>query len=139
MGLKLQLVRDGKTILEIPLNPTDWPKEKLETEFEAFEEDFQKISSMFDALSNHTRLKMMRRLVEEEDSTMSFANFMKDLDLNPKTVWENSRKLSDGGFLTKTGRGTYHCSEFGQSAFLTMSLVLRRLLEHFEEMEDYRR
>ena len=44
MGLKLQLVRDGQTILEIPLDPTDWPKEKLETEFEAFEEDFQRIS-----------------------------------------------------------------------------------------------
>ena len=139
MGLKLRLVRNGKTILEIPISPTDWTKDQLETEFEAFEEDFQKISSMFEALSNHTRLKMMRRLVEEEDSTMTFSNFMKDLDLNPKIVWENSRKLRDGGFLTKTGRGTYHCSEFGQSAFLTMSVVLRRILEHFEEIENYRR
>ena len=139
MSLKLRLVRDGKTIMEIPISPTDWAKDQLETEFEAFEEDFQKISSMFEALSNHTRLKMMRRLVEEEDSTMTFSNFMKDLDLNPKTVWENSRKLRDGGFLTKTGRGTYYCSEFGQSAFLTMSVVLRRLLKHFEEIENYRR
>jgi len=88
--LKLRLVRNGKTILEIPISPTDWTKDQLETEFEAFEEDFQKISCIFEALSNHTRLKMMRRLVEEEDSTMTFANFMKDLDLNPKTVWENS-------------------------------------------------
>ncbi|MCW4035047.1 MAG: hypothetical protein NWF03_06745 [Candidatus Bathyarchaeota archaeon] len=136
MTLKLQLVRDGKIILEIPLSPMDWPKEKLETEFEAFEEDFQKFSSMFDALSNQTRLRMMRRMVQEEDGTMSFAGFMHDLDLNPKTVWENSRKLSDGGFLKKTGRGTFHCSEFGQSAFITLSLALRRLLESLEEMED---
>ena len=136
MNLKLQLVRDGKTILEIPLSPLDWPKDQLETEFKAFEEDFQRFSNMFDALSNQTRLRMMRRLVEEDDSTMNFADFMKDLDLNPKTVWENSRKLSDGGFLTKTGRGTYHCSDFGQSAFLTLSLALRRLLESLEEIED---
>ena len=136
MTLKLQLVRDGKVILEVPLSPTDWPKEQLETEFKAFEDDFERFSSMFDALSNHTRLKMMRRHVEEEDSTMNFADFMKDLDLNPKTVWENSRKLSDGGFLTKTGRGTYSCSEFGQSAFMTLSLALRRLLESLEEMEN---
>ncbi len=114
----------------------DWSKDQLEEEFKAFEEDFERFSSMFDALSNQTRLKMMRRLVEEEDSTMNFADFMKDLDLNPKTVWENSRKLSDGGFLTKTGRGTYHCSEFGQSAFLTLSLALRRLLESLEEIEN---
>jgi DNA-binding transcriptional ArsR family regulator len=136
MTLTLQLLRDGKIILQVPLSPMDWPKDQLETEFTAFEEDFQRFSSMFDALSNHTRLKMMRRLVEEDDSTMNFADFMKDLDLNPKTVWENSRKLSEGGFLTKTGRGTYRCSEFGQSAFLTLSLALRRLLESLEEIEN---
>ena len=139
MTLKLQLVRDGKMILEVPLSPMDWPKDQLETEFKAFEEDFERFSNMFVALSNQTRLKMMIRLVEEEDRTMNFADFMKDLDLNPKTVWENSRKLSDGGFITKTGRGTYHCSEFGQSAFLTLSLALRRLLASLEEIENIRK
>ncbi len=139
MTLRLQLVRDGKMILDVPLSLMDWPKDQLETEFKAFEEDFERFSNMFVALSNQTRLKMMIRLVEEEDRTMNFAAFMKDLDLNPKTVWENSRKLSDGGFITKTGRGTYHCSEFGQSAFLTLSLALRRLLASLEEIENIRR
>jgi DNA-binding transcriptional ArsR family regulator len=139
MNLKLQLVRNDKVILEIPLSPVDWSKEQLETEFEAFEQDFQRFSNMFEALSNETRLKMMRRLVEEEDRTMNFADFMRDLDLNPKTVWENSKKLSEGGFLKKTGRGTYRCSEFGQSAFLTLSLALRRLIESLEEIESMRR
>jgi DNA-binding transcriptional ArsR family regulator len=137
MTLKLQLVRDGKIILEMPLSPMDWSKNQLETEFKAFENDLERFSSMFGALSNQTRLKMMRRLVEEEDNTMNFADFMKDLDLNPKTVWENSKKLSDGGFLTKTGRGTYRCSEFGQTTFLTLSLALRRLLKSIEELENY--
>jgi DNA-binding transcriptional ArsR family regulator len=139
MTLKLQLVRDGKIILEMPLSTMDWSKDQLETEFKAFENDLERFSSIFGALSNQTRLKMMRRLVEDEDSTMNFADFMKDLDLNPKTVWENSKKLSDGGFLTKTGRGTYSCSEFSQSAFLTLSLALRRLLESLEEIENLRR
>jgi len=139
MTLKLQLIRDGKMILDMPLSPMDWPKDQLEQEFEAFEEDFERFSNIFGALSNQTRLKMMRRLVVEEDSTMNFADFMKDLNLNPKTVWENSRKLSDGGFLKKTGRGTFHCSEFGQSTFMTLSLVLRRLLESLDEIENYRR
>ena len=121
----------------MPLSPMDWSKDQLETEFKAFENDLERFSSMFGALSNQTRLKMMRRLVEEEDSTMNFADFMKDLDLNPKTVWENSKKLSDGGFLTKTGRGTYTCSQFGQTTFLTLSLALRRLLESLEELENY--
>ena len=136
MPLKLQLVRDGKIILEVPLSPMDWPKDQIEEEFSAFEDDYERLSNMFSALANQTRLRMMKRLIENEDSTMNFADFMKELDLNPKTVWENSRKLSDGGFLTKTGRGTYQCSEFGQSAFLTLSLVLRRLLESMDEMEE---
>jgi len=139
MSLKLQLLRDGKIILEVPLSPMDWPKDQLETEFKAFEDDFERFSNMLSALCNQTRLKMMRRLVEEEDRTMNFTDFMKDLDLNPKTVWENSRKLSEGGFITKTGRGTYHCSEFGQSVFLTLSLALRRLLASLEEIENIRR
>ncbi len=136
MNIKLQLVRDGKKILEIPLSPLDWPKDQLETEFKEFEDDFQKFSNIFDALANQTRLKMMRRLVEAEECTMNFADFMRDLGLNPKTVWENSKKLSDSGFITKTGRGTYYCSEFSQSAFLTLSLALRRLLESLEEIEN---
>lgn len=139
MSLKLQLVRGDKVILEIPLSPMDWSKEQLETEFEAFEEDFTRFSNMFEALSNETRLRMMRKLVEEEDRTMNFIDFMRELDLNPKTVWENSKKLREGGFLEKTGRGTYSCSEFGQSAFLTLSLALRRLVESLEEMENLRR
>lgn len=137
MTLKLQLVRDGKIILEMPLSTMDWSKDQLETEFKAFENELERFSNIFGALSNQTRLKMMRRLVEDEDRTMNFADFMKDLDLNPKTVWENSKKLSDGGFLTKTGRGTYRCSQFGQTTFLTLSLALRRLLESLEELENY--
>jgi len=133
-SLKLKLFRGDEVILEVPLSVLDWPKEQLETEFEAFEEDFNRFSCMFEALSNMTRIKMMRKLIEEEDRTMNFAGFIHDLDLNPKTVWENSRKLKDGGFLKKTSRGKYQCSEFGQSAFLTLSIVLRRILDSIEEV-----
>ncbi len=133
-SLKLKLLRGDKVIVEVPLSILDWPKEQLETEFKAFEEDFKRFSCMFDALSNMTRIKMMRKLIAEENRTINFAGFMHDLDLNPKTVWENSRKLRDGGFLKKTSRGTYHCSEFGQSAFLILSLILRRILDSIEEV-----
>lgn len=136
MRLKLRLVRDGETIFEMPLSPMDWSRDELEREFKTTEGDFQGLSKIFDALSHETRLRMMRRLVEEEDQTLSFAEFMRDLNLNPKTVWENSRKLREGGFLEKTSRGKYRCSEFGQTAFMLMSLALRRLMESLEEMEE---
>jgi Mn-dependent DtxR family transcriptional regulator len=79
---------------------------------------------------------MMRRLIEEENHTMSFADFMKDLNLNPKLVWENSKKLEQGGLLEKTERGKYSISQFGQTAFIMMSLALRHLMESIEETEE---
>lgn len=137
MKLKLQLVRDGEVIFEMPLSPMDWPRKQLENELEAAEEGFPRFSKIFDAFSNETRLRMMRRLLEEEDLTVSFADFMRDLDLNPKLVWENARKLSRGGLLKKTGRGQYCCSDFGQRAFMMMSLVLRHLVETLEELDEF--
>jgi len=137
MRLKLQLVKDDKVIFEMPLSPMDWSRKRLEDELESVEEQFQRFSKIFDALSNETRLRMMRRLLEEEDGTMRFADFMQDLDLNPKLVWENARKLREGGFLKKTGRGKYKCSEFGQRTFMMMSLALRHLMETLEELEEF--
>jgi len=137
MKLKLQLVRNGEVLFEIPLSPTDWPKEQLENELEALEDDFQGFSSIFDALSHETRLRMMKRLMEEEDRTINFADFMRDLNLNPKIVWENAKKLTEGGLLEKVDRGIYRCSDFGQRRFILISFAFRRLIEALEEMENY--
>jgi DNA-binding transcriptional ArsR family regulator len=133
MKLKLQLVQDGKKLFEIPLSPKEWSRESLEDEFRTAE-SFQKFSKIFTALSHETRLRMMQQLMESEDRTLSFADFVQDLDLNPKIVWENSRKLEEGGLLEKTGRGRYACSEFG-GTFMMLSLALRRLIVSIDEME----
>jgi DNA-binding transcriptional ArsR family regulator len=135
MKLKLRLVRDEKTLIEIPLSPGDWSKKDLEEELREPEESFHTLSKIFDALSHETRLRMMGRLIESRDQTLSFADFMQDLDLNPKIVWENSRKLEEGGLLEKTARGKYVCSEFGQT-FVMMSLALRRLIESLTDEEE---
>ena len=135
--LKLQLIQDNKTLLEIPLSPQDWSKEDLENEFNEVEDYFERFSKFYDALSHETRLRMMKRLIEEENHTMRFADFMRELDLNPKTVWENSRKLEEGGLLEKKGRGKYSCSNFGQTAFIMINFALRRLVEFLEGIEDY--
>jgi DNA-binding transcriptional ArsR family regulator len=136
MELKMQIVRDGKVIMEMPLSTSDWPRKTLETELKAAEEEFERASKVFEAFSNETRFKMMRRLLEEEDRTLGFGDFMRDLDLNPKLVWENARKLREGGLLHKISRGKYSCSEFGQRAFVLMGLALRRLRESLDELEE---
>jgi DNA-binding transcriptional ArsR family regulator len=135
LRLKLQLVRDGDVVFELPLSPEDWRRKEVEGEFRVVSEDFERFSRIFDALSNETRLEMMRMMLGEEDG-LSFADFMKGLNLNPKIVWENSRKLIDGGLVEKTGRGQYSCSEFGEKAFIMMSLALRRLIDSLEKIDD---
>ena len=42
MKLKLQLVRNGEVLFEVPLSPTDWSREQLEDELDAFESDCQR-------------------------------------------------------------------------------------------------
>jgi predicted transcriptional regulator len=69
----------------------------------------------------------------EEESGLSFSDFVRDLNLNPKIVWENSKKLIDNGLVEKTGRGQYSCSELGERAFVLMSVTLRRLIDSLEE------
>jgi len=125
-------VRDGDVVFELPLSPEDWRNEEVQKEFRVVSEDFKKFSRIFDALSNETRLKMMRRMLEEE-SSLSFSDFVRDLNLNPKIVWENSKKLIDNGLVEKTGRGQYSCSELGERAFVLMSVTLRRLIDSLEE------
>jgi DNA-binding transcriptional ArsR family regulator len=137
MKLKLQLVRDGEVVFEVPLSLTEWPRDQLEDELKAFEADFQRFSKFFDALFHETRLRIMKRLVEKENHTMNFADFIRDLNLNPKIVWENTRKLREEGLLEKVERGKYRCSEAGQTGFILISFALRHLMEVLEEIESF--
>lgn len=136
MKLRLLLVGDSKVLFEIPLSMNDWPKERLENELTSFEEEFDKFSRLFDALSHETRLRMMKRLFEDEDRKIGFGDFMKDLDLNPKIVWESTKKLRESGLLVKSEDGKYRCSELGEAQFLMLSLALRRLLQAMQEFEE---
>jgi len=136
MKLRLLLVGDGKVLFEVPLSMNDWPKERLENELTSFEEEFDKFSRLFDALSHETRLRMMKRLFEDKDRKIGFGDFMKDLDLNPKIVWESTKKLRDSGLLVKSEDGKYRCPELGEAQFLMLSLALRRLLQTMQEFEE---
>jgi len=135
--LKLQILRDDKVIFEMPLSYADWERERLENALETMETDFQRYSKIFNALSNKTRLMMMKQLLKRRNRVITFTDFMRDLNLNPKLVWENTRKLREGGLVVKVGRGRYRCSRFGETSFMMMSLVLRQLLESREEFETF--
>jgi len=134
MKLKIQLLKDNKVVFEMPLSMDEWPRHRLENELASFEKELERFTRLFDALSHETRLRMMTRLFGDDDQTLSFADFMRDLDLNPKIVWEATRKLREGGLLIKSPDGRYRCSDPGAAEFLMLSLALRRLLKAMEEL-----
>ena len=134
MKLRLQLIKDNKIILDMPLSMDEWPRKRLENELDSFEQEISKFSRLFDALSHETRLRMMTRLFVHDEQALGFADFMRDLDLNPKTVWESTRKLHEGGLLIKSSDGKYRSSDPAGAEFLMVSLVLRRLLQVIEEL-----
>ncbi len=131
-NMRLMLSKDGSVVFEIPLSREAWPKEFLDDEMRTIEEDFQRFSKLFDALSHKNRLRMMKHMLEEENVTVRFAEFIRDLDLNPKLVWENTRKLRESGLIEKSDNGKYRCSPFGEASFTVLNLVLKRLEEMFE-------
>ena len=134
MRLRLQLTKNGEVVFEMPLSIEDWTKRGLASELTSAEREFKRFSKLFDALSHETRLKMMKRLLEEDNRTLGFGDFMRDLRLNPKTVWENTRKLQEGGLLVKSKDGKYRFSEPGVAEFLMLSFALRRLFKTTEEL-----
>ena len=136
MKLRLLLAKDNEILFEIPLSMEDWPKEHLAQELASFEREFDQFSKLFQALAHQTRLRMMKRLFEDDDLKLGFADFMKDLALNPKIVWESTKKLREGGLLVKSDDGKYRCSELGQAEFLMVSLALRRLLQVLKQFEQ---
>jgi len=137
MKLRLLLVKDNEVLYEMPLSMKDWSRKRLDDELRSFEEEFDKFTVLFDALSHSSRLRMMKRLFEDDDLMLSFADFTRDLRLNPKTVWEGTVKLRKGGLLEKSENGKYRCSKLGQAEFLMVSLALRRMLQALEELKEW--
>jgi DNA-binding transcriptional ArsR family regulator len=129
MKLRLLLKSNGKVLFEMPLSTDQWTKKGLERELAFSEPELERFSKLFDALSHGTRLRMMTRLLGDEDLTLGFGEFMRDLGLNPKTVWESTRKLQEGGLVVKSKDGRYRASEHGAAEFLMLSLALRRLFK----------
>ena len=131
MAIRLILVKGDEILMELPLSAGALSKDLLQRELDHFEEEFDRFTKLFDALSHRTRLRMVKRLFEEDDLTLGFTDFIKELGLNPKIVWQNTKKLCDGGLMEKDEDGKYSCSEAGRAEFLMISLMLRQLRELF--------
>ena len=96
---RIILESDGVKIEEIPLSPKEWIENEIENDVKKLEKDIVDINLFFDAFTNPFRVKMLGRLMENEEFTLSFSDFLSELDMNPKSVREHAVKLIDAGLL----------------------------------------
>ena len=132
--LKLMLVEDGRVLLELPLSARSWDRSQLRREFEDLESDLERVSSLFNAFSNVGRIRMMRAFFGRIDHSLAFTELMNELEMNPKLVWDSTRKLRQSGLIEKDEKGRYRITRQGEAQFLMASIALRRLLQILEEL-----
>jgi len=114
----------------------DWRRHDLEREMDQMRRGTEEFSRIADALSNENRMRMVAHLIERDDHTRSFKDFIEELGLNPKLVREHTRRLHDAGFLDSPERGKYRLSPLGCVKFLAAGPAMRRILGELGEQLD---
>jgi len=129
------LVEDDRILLEIPLSADDWNFEKLNMELNRLDDELEKMSRLFDTYSNASRIKMIRAFFEASDRCKAFTELMHELNMNPKTVSEGTRKLQRVGIINKDERGRYKLTRMGEIQFMMTSILLRKMEDILRKME----
>lgn len=132
--LKLMLVEDDQILLELPLSARGWDRSELRTEFEGLDSELETFSRLFNALSNVGRIRMMSTFFDEVGRPLAFTELMNELGMNPKVVWDGTRRLRQSGLIEKNDEGRYQPTRDGEAQFLMISIALRRLLRILEEL-----
>jgi len=126
------LVEDGRVLFEIPLSAQGWDREDLRREFDGLERDMERFSRLFKVFSNAGRVRMMSALLEDLDRPLAFTDIMQELQMNPKVVWDSTRRLRRTGLIEKDDDGRYRPTDRGEAQFLMVGVALRRLLQILE-------
>ena len=132
--LKLMLVEDEKVLWEIPLNARQWDRRSLSREFDEMEGEMARFESLFNALANRGRMRMMRSFFRTTDRSMGFTELMNELGMNPKIVSDSTKRLRRSGFIEKDDAGRYRTTRNGEAQFLMMSVAMRRMLEILDQL-----
>ena len=132
--LKLMLVDDGRILFELPLSARSWDRGELSMELEGMENHLDNMSELFRALSNTGRVRMMRALFESHERNMAFTELMNELGMNPKLVWDSTKRLRRSGLIEKDDDGRYRPTREGEAQFLMVGIAMRHMLQILREI-----
>ena len=134
MGLKLQLLKDGKVIYQMPVTVDELDVGGVRRELEEFEEDLSKIQAFHDFFSNETRIRMLREMVR--GFGCRFSELMETLDANQKIISENLHRMLELRMIQRIEKHPrevqYKPSPLGIASFLTC-MAMRRIMDEIEE------
>ena len=133
MTLKVQLVKDGKVIVEVSLEREEWEQEELESELREFESTLDITTEMHSIFSNKVRTRMLCEMVRTSDR--HFSEFMNTLDANQKIVNENLKRMVKNRLVTRVkseqGGVHYSATDLGFASTLAC-MMLSRVLDELE-------
>jgi len=127
LGLRLQLVRDGKVLREWPLDPEELSGKRFDEEVRRLRRRQAELMEFFDTFVNENRWDMMCRLMSSD----GFALRYRDLsgEFNPKSIREHLGRLMELGFVDQERRGDYHLSPLGRAGLFATLCALTDVLE----------
>jgi len=133
MDLRVQLIKDGKVLLDLPLQPEEWTREELAQELDSLIGNLTRIQEIHNVLSNETRFRMMCEMARSSDSR--FSELMEKVDANQKVVSESLRRMVDRSMIYRVERHPrevhYLLSRLGFASFITC-LTMRRIIEELD-------
>lgn len=127
VGLRLQLVRDGKVVRQWPLDPEGLSRRRFDEELRRLRRRRAKLMEFFDTFSNENRWDMMCRLIDSDDFALRYSDLSGDF--NPKSIREHLGRLMQLGFVAQERRGDYHLSPFGQVGLFATLCALMDVLD----------
>jgi len=134
MDLRIRLVKDGKVVIDLPLEPKDWEWERLDRELNSLERDLTEIRAIHNVLSNETRFRMMCELVRRSDSR--FSELMQKVNANQKIVSESLRRMVDRSLVHRVERNPrevhYLLSPLGFASFISC-ITMRRIIQELDD------
>ncbi len=137
MDLRIHLIKDGKVIFDLPLEPEEWEWERLHGELDSLERDLSEIRAIHDILSNETRFRMICEMVRRSDSR--FSELMERVDANQKIISESLRRMVERSMVQRVERNPrevhYLLSRIGFASFISC-LTMRRIIQELDDETD---
>jgi DNA-binding HxlR family transcriptional regulator len=133
MGLKIQIIKNGRVVFDLPLSIDEWEPESLQRELHDLEDDIHRVQTIHDVFSNETRIRMLCEIVRTLDCR--FSDLMEDLGANQKIVSDGLRRMTKMYLVNRVEKHPrdvhYNPSALG-FASLAACLIMRRIMDEVE-------